>query len=122
MNRLSSVNNGKNYYVQDGGTSVLVRAVGAVRPVAAQVSYELRLKIAEENELKKERKPAGTLYRRKYFIELCESQSDIRLFSVGAPVSNLGESSELDLKAVEAEKPKPNRKSKYSLEDLSVDV
>ena len=119
INHLSSVNNGRNYYVHDDGTTVIVR------PVALSFEASEEGIQNKENSNQTEKKQAGTVYGRQYFSERKQNkQYDIRLFSVGAPISDPAESkeSELVLKAVEIEKPKQSRKSKYSLDQLTTDI
>ena len=80
----------------------------------------------KENQLKIQ-KSVGTAFGRKHFSkQKGNDQLDIRLFSAGAPINNPAESMETEntdliLRPVEVESPKPQRKSKFSLEELSLD-
>ena len=80
INQLSSVNNGKNQFVHEDGTTVVVR------PVALPDFEELKEPISAASEHEKGVKPIGTAYGRTFFsAPKHEKQHDIRLFSAGAP-------------------------------------
>ena len=125
VNHISSVNNGRNYYLHDDGTTVLVRPVAG--PVVEDSNEISQIGAGDMHEVKSA--PLGTVFGRKYFGEFKgDKQPDIRLFSAGAPVSqdrklSTGkENPELVLEAVEVQAPRPPTESKFSLEELTVDV